>query len=254
MPMQVILLEHVDNLGNLGDIVKVKPGYARNFLIPQSKALRATDDNIAYFEAQKKEIEKKNEERKKEAAKDAKKLEGLKVAIIRHASESGQLYGSVAARDIAEAVTAKSGLSIGRSQVVIHDSFKTIGLFPVTVALHAEVKVDVTINVARSEDEAQIQEKTGKALIAEEEESIDTIKVKAEQELEDMSAKKDMLEESAFEAEREEEERRKAEEAEEQERAAKRAAKKAAKADEAEEEAEAESAEAAESESEEEQA
>src|SRR5688572_26488256 len=101
MPMQVILLERVDNLGNLGDLVKVKPGYARNYLIPQNKALRATDDNIAYFETQKKELEKQNEARRKEAEKESKKLEKLMVTIIRHASEGGQLYGSVSARDIA---------------------------------------------------------------------------------------------------------------------------------------------------------
>lgn len=249
MPMQVILLEHVDNLGNLGDVVRVKPGYARNYLIPQNKALRATDDNITYFETQKKEIEKKNETRRKEAEKESSKLQNLKVAIIRHASESGQLYGSVAARDIAEIVSAKSGLAVTRSQVIIHNAFKTIGLFPVTIALHPEVKIDVTVNVARTEEEARIQEKTGKAMIAEEEGSSAMVKAKAEQELDELTAKKSMLEESALEAEAEAEEHRKAEEAEDQERAAKRAVKKAAKAEaEAEEEAEVEVAEEAESE------
>lgn len=230
MAMQVILLERVDNLGDLGDVVKVKPGYARNYLIPQSKALRATDDNVAYFESQKKEIEKQNEAKRKEAEKDAKKLEGLTVAVIRHASESGQLYGSVAARDIAESVAAKSGLKIARSMVTIHDAFKTIGLFPVTIALHPEVKLDITVNIARSEDEAKIQAKTGKALIAEEEQSIDTVKAQAEEQLEKASAeaKKELMEEDAFKAEQEKAEEQARAEAEEKVKAEERAAKKAA--------------------------
>lgn len=248
MPMQVILLERVDNLGDLGEIVNVKPGYARNFLIPQSKALRATDDNIAYFEAQKKEIEKQNETKRKEAEKEATKLEGLKVAIIRHASESGQLYGSVAARDIAEAVSEKSGLKIGRSMVTIHDAFKTIGLFPVTIAMHPEVKVDVTVNVARSADEAKLQEKAGKALIAGQEETAAEVKAKAEVELDELTSKKDMLEEGALEAEQQRDAERAEREAEEQAKAEERAAKKAAAA------AEAEKAEAEEGESDAEEA
>lgn len=232
MPMQVILLERVDNLGNLGDLVKVKPGYARNFLIPQNKALRATDDNIAYFQAQKKELEKQNEVRRKEAEKDSKKLENLSVTVIRHASEGGQLYGSVAARDIAELVTAKSGLTVGRSMVTINDAFKTIGLFPVTVALHPEVKVQIKVNIARSEEEAKIQEKSGKALIASEMDSGEVAKAEAD------AALDEVLEESGLEIEKQKAEKKAQKSAEEQEKASKKAAKKAAKADSAEEGAE----------------
>ncbi len=232
MPMQVILLERVDNLGNLGDLVKVKPGYARNFLIPQNKALRATDANIAYFETQKKELEKQNEVKRKESEKDAKKLEKLMVVIVRHASEGGQLYGSVAARDIAEAVTAKSGLTVGRSMVVINDAFKTIGLFPMTIALHPEVKVQITVNIARSEDEAKIQEKSGKALIATDMESSEVKKAEADVALDAV------LEDSGLEIEKQKAEKKAKQATEDDEKKAKKAAKKAKKAEESEEMAE----------------
>ena len=169
MPMQVILLERVESLGNLGDVVSVKPGFARNFLIPQSKALRATKDNIAYFEARKKDIEKQNETKKKDAEKLAGSFKGLTVSLIRLASEDGSLYGSVSSRDIAEAVAKGSKLEVTRSMVVMNQNYKHLGLYPVTIALHPEVKVDVTVNIARSEEEAKIQLKTGKALIAEDE-------------------------------------------------------------------------------------
>lgn len=207
MSMEVILLERVDNLGDLGDVVSVKPGYARNFLIPQQKALRANDANLTYFKAQKTQIEKKNKEKKSESEKQAKKLEGLKVAIIRHAGEGGQLYGSVTARDIAESIGEVSGVKIRRSMVTIHEALKMIGLFPVTIALHPEVKLEVTINIARSEDEAKLQEKTGKALIAEEEgesqaEMIEKAEEKAEEKAQE--AKEEFLEDSALEAEKEE--------------------------------------------------
>lgn len=164
---QVILLERVDNLGAMGDTVSVKPGYARNYLLPQGKALRATKNNVAYFEAQKASLQAENEKRRKAAETESKKVEGLTVAIIRQASEGGQLYGSVAARDIAEALSQESGMTVTRGQVLLNQNFKLIGLFPVTVALHPEVKVEVTANIARSQDEAKIQLKTGKALIAE---------------------------------------------------------------------------------------
>lgn len=164
MPTEVILLERVDNLGQMGELVKVKPGYARNFLLPQKKALRATKENLAYFESQKKALEAQNLKKKEEAEKVAKKLDGMKVIIIRQAAEGGQLYGSVASRDIAEAVTA-NGIEIGRSQVQLNDAFKSIGLFKVSIALHPEVKVGITLNVARSAAEAATQEKTGKAAI-----------------------------------------------------------------------------------------
>lgn len=163
---QVILLEHVNNLGTIGDTVTVKQGYARNYLLPQGKALRATDDNIAYFETQKAAIEAENKKKRDAAEKESKKVADVTIALIRQASEGGQLYGSVAARDIAEELTEKTGIKIGRSQVEVNQNFKTIGLFTVPVALHPEVIVNVTVNIARSEDEAKVQEETGQALIA----------------------------------------------------------------------------------------
>ncbi|HRC27283.1 MAG TPA: 50S ribosomal protein L9 [Alphaproteobacteria bacterium] len=168
MPTQVILLERVEKLGAMGDVVAVKPGYARNYLLPQKKALRATKDNVAYFEAQKKHLEADNDKRRKGSEGLAKKLDGTRAALIRQASEGGQLYGSVTARDIATAVSAESGVDVTRQMVELNTNFKTLGLFPVTIALHPEVRVVVTINIARSVDEAEIQAKTGRALIAEE--------------------------------------------------------------------------------------
>jgi len=163
--MQVILLERVERLGNLGDEVTVKPGFARNFLLPQGKALRATSDNVAYFEKERKAIEAANDEKRKDAEKDAKALEGLTIDLIRQASEGGQLYGSVAARDISEAVREATKLSITRGQVDLNINLKMLGLFPVPVILHPEVKVDVTVNIARTADEAKVQRETGIALI-----------------------------------------------------------------------------------------
>lgn len=167
--MQVILLEQIEKLGKLGDEVTVKPGFARNYLLPQGKALRATTDNIAYFEKERKAIEAENAKKREAAAKDAKALEGLTVDLIRQASESGQLYGSVAARDISEAVREATKLNITRGQVDLNINLKTIGLFDVPVTLHPEVKVDVTVNIARTVDEAETQRKTGKAVIVEDE-------------------------------------------------------------------------------------
>jgi len=166
MATQVILLERVDNLGTLGDVFAVKPGYARNYLLPQKKALRASKDNVAFFEAQKKHLVAENDKRKGEAEKLAKKIDGIKVALIRQASEGGQLFGSVAARDIASEASKVSGVTVDRAMVQINQNFKLIGLFPVTIALHPEVKVTITINIARSVEEADTQAKTGKALIA----------------------------------------------------------------------------------------
>lgn len=162
---QIILLERVENLGQMGDVVKVRPGYARNFLLPHGKALRATKDNIAQFEAQKKVLEANNAKRKAEAEAVAKKMDSLHVVIVRQASEGGHLYGSVTSRDIADAVAA-TGMKVERSQVVVNQAFKTIGLFQVPVALHPEVKVDVTVNIARSEEEAKTQKSMGRALVA----------------------------------------------------------------------------------------
>ena len=165
MPTEIILLERIERLGKMGDVVKVKPGYARNFLLPQRKALRATKENLSYFEGQRKVLEAQNAERKAEAQKVAGKLEGLKVMIIRQASEAGSLYGSVASRDIADALASGSQITIARNQVDLNDAIKSIGLFPVKITLHPEVKVQITLNIARSAAEAATQEKTGKAAI-----------------------------------------------------------------------------------------
>lgn len=186
MSTQVILLERVDNLGDLGEIVNVKPGYARNYLLPQKKALRASKANIAYFEAQKKSLEADNEKKKKEAEKLAKKIDGITVSLIRQASESGQLFGSVNSRDIAKAVADESKEDITRNMVDLNQNVKTIGLIPVEVVLHPEVKVEVTVNIARSPEEAEIQESTGRALVADaaDEKPIEEIIDEAEQEIE----------------------------------------------------------------------
>jgi len=162
--MQVILLERVENLGKMGDVVNVRPGYARNFLLPRQKALRATKENVVFFEAQKKTLEGENLKKKAEAEKLAGKVDGITAAIIRQASEAGQLYGSVTARDIADAVAAK-GFKVDRTQVTLDRNYKLLGLYPVKLALHPEVTVTVTINIARSEEEAKIQEERGEALI-----------------------------------------------------------------------------------------
>lgn len=164
--MEVILLQRVDSLGNMGEKVRVKPGYARNYLLPQGKALRATEKNVAYFESQKAGLEKLNAERRAEAEKEAKKLEGMKVTIIRHASEAGQLYGSVSTRDIAEGINAQGKAEVARTMVTLSTTIKSVGLFPATVALHPEVKTEITVNVARSEEEAKVQLETGRALVA----------------------------------------------------------------------------------------
>ena len=167
--MKGILLERVERLGALGDEVTVKDGFARNYLLPQGKALRATPDNIAYFEKERKVIEDANAKRRDAAAKDAKKIEGLTIDLIRQASEGGQLYGSVAARDISEAITGASEITITRGQVDLNINLKTLGLFTVPVTLHPEVKVDITVNIARTAAEAEIQRKTGSVISASEE-------------------------------------------------------------------------------------
>ncbi|HEV8015422.1 MAG TPA: 50S ribosomal protein L9 [Stellaceae bacterium] len=156
--MDVILLERVENLGQMGQVVKVRPGYARNFLLPQKKAMRATKNNLTYFEQQRAQLEAQNLTRKSEAEEVAGKLEGLKVVIIRQAGESGQLYGSVSARDLSDAVTA-AGFTITRGQVVLDKPIKTLGLFALKVVLHPEVTVQVTANVAQSAEEAEMQAK-----------------------------------------------------------------------------------------------
>lgn len=161
--MEVILLERIESLGQMGEVVKVKPGFARNFLLPQKKALRASDANRKVFEARRAQLEAENLQRKSEAEKIAGKLDGLTVVLVRAASETGQLYGSVTARDVAEAVTA-AGFTIGRSQVRLDKGLKQLGLEAVRVQLHPEVGVNVTVNIARSPEEAETQAKLGRAL------------------------------------------------------------------------------------------
>jgi len=154
--MDVILLERVAKLGQMGEIVHVKNGYARNFLLPQGKALRATEANKKHFESQKVHLEARNLERKKEADVVAEKLNGQSFIVVRQAGETGQLYGSVSSRDIADLV-AEAGFGVARNQVVLDHPIKTIGLHEVVIALHPEVESTVTINVARSADEAERQ-------------------------------------------------------------------------------------------------
>ena len=154
--MQIILLERIGRLGQMGDVVNVKNGYARNFLLPQKKALRATPENLARFEKDRSQLEARDLELKKEAEAVAAKLTGKTFLAIRQAGDTGQLYGSVTPRDIAELVTA-GGFTVDRRQIVLDKPMKTLGLHPTRVALHPEVIVQVSLNVARSEDEAERQ-------------------------------------------------------------------------------------------------
>jgi large subunit ribosomal protein L9 len=154
--MQVVLLERIEKLGKMGDVVKVKDGFARNFLLPRKKALRATSDNIARFEKQRGELEKQSDEQKGQAAQIAERLEGKLFVVIRQAGDSGQLYGSVSTRDIADAVNV-TGFSIDRTDVQLDRPIKTLGLHKITIVLHPEVKAAVTVNAARSAEEAERQ-------------------------------------------------------------------------------------------------
>jgi large subunit ribosomal protein L9 len=161
--MDVILLQRIESLGQMGDVVKVKPGYARNYLLPEKKALRATKANREYFDKQRAQLEAQNLKAKGEAEAVAAKMgDTFAVVIIRSAGESGQLYGSVATRDVAEAVT-KAGVTINRSQVLLVQPIKELGLFKTRLALHPEVSVTITVNVAQSEEEAKLQAE-GKAV------------------------------------------------------------------------------------------
>jgi large subunit ribosomal protein L9 len=170
--MQVILLERVEKLGQMGDLVTVKPGYARNYLLPQKKAMRASEENVKFFEAQKVQLEAANLKAKDEAEAVASKLNGLKVAIIRQAGDMGQLYGSVSTRDIATAVEA-AGFTVSRQQVTLDRALKNIGLHDVTIRLHPEVVVTVVANIARTEEEANIQAETGSAMVASDDDEVE---------------------------------------------------------------------------------
>jgi large subunit ribosomal protein L9 len=166
--VDLVLLQRVEKLGQMGDVVKVKPGYARNFLLPQKKALRATKANLSRFEEQRAQLEAQNLKRREEAERVAERVGGLSVVIIRQAGESGGLYGSVSSRDISDACTA-GGLTINRTQVILNNPIKTLGLTKITVSLHPEVTIPVTVNVARSAEEAERQAK-GERVGANEEE------------------------------------------------------------------------------------
>ena len=168
--MDIILLERVAKLGQMGEVVSVKEGYARNYLIPQGKALRANASNLARFEAEKAQLEARNLETKSEAASLAEKLDGEQFVVIRSASDAGALYGSVTPRDAAEAAT-EAGFSVDKKQIVLQAPIKELGLHDLTVSLHPEVEATITLNVARSTEEAELQAsgKSIQELAAEEE-------------------------------------------------------------------------------------
>lgn len=164
--IEVILLERLEGWGQMGDVVKVKPGYARNYLLPQKKALRATKANLAYFETQRVQLEASNLARREEAQGIGNKIDGLSVVLIRQAGETGQLYGSVSARDIAVAL-GEEGLTVERSQIVLDRPIKTLGLTDIKVRLHPEVAVTITVNVARTAEEAEMQAESGEMVTEE---------------------------------------------------------------------------------------
>ena len=173
--IELILMQRVEKLGQMGDLVRVKPGYARNYLLPQKKAIRANKENLARFETERAQLEAQNLKRREEAERVAERVSGLSVVIIRQAGDSGSLYGSVSARDIAEGCTA-GGLSVSRHQVVLEHPIKTLGLANVRVVLHPEVSIGVVVNVARSPEEAEKQAR-GEAIGPTEDEDAYTLEV-----------------------------------------------------------------------------
>jgi len=195
--MQVILLERIGRLGQMGDVVNVKNGYARNFLLPQKKALRATQENLSRFEKDRTQLEARDLELKKEAEAVAGKLEGGKFIAIRQAGDTGQLYGSVTPRDIAEVVTS-GGFTVDRRQIVLDRPIKSLGLHPVKVALHPEVVVSITLNIARTEDEADRQARgEDVTVIKDEAPTLETYNPEAVFEEEALAARSEDGEESA---------------------------------------------------------
>ncbi|MGA7712448.1 MAG: 50S ribosomal protein L9 [Rhizomicrobium sp.] len=192
--MQVILLERVEKLGQMGDEVKVKDGFARNYLLPEKKALRATKANREYFTTQKAQLEANNLERKKDAEAVAKKLNGKTFVLLRQAGDRGQLYGSVSPRDISDVITT-GGFTVARGQVPLDKAIKSIGLVPVAVVLHPEVKVSITLNVARTEEEAERQAR-GEDVLAEKTDA-EEAKIAAEELFEEGAAPKEITEEEA---------------------------------------------------------
>ncbi len=181
--MDVILLQRIEKLGQMGDVVTVKPGYARNFLLPQKKALRATEANKTFFETQKAQLEADNLKRRQEAEAVAEKMDGVTVTLIRAASETGALYGSVSTRDVAEQVT-EAGFTLNRSQVVLDKPIKELGVHELRVQLHPEVLVDIRANVAKSADEAEAQlaAADGKPVVSAEEEEAEALFETADEE------------------------------------------------------------------------
>ena len=167
--MDVILLERIESLGQMGDVVSVKPGFARNYLLPRHKAMRATEENRSIFEQKRSQLEAVNLERRAEAESVAEQAKDVTVILIRQAGEAGQLYGSVSAKDVAAAVT-EAGVTVARSQVRLERPIKALGLHRVRVGLHPEVAITVTVNVARSEEESQVQAATGQAVVHRDEE------------------------------------------------------------------------------------
>ena len=202
--MQVILLERIEKLGQMGDVVKVKDGFARNFLLPRKKALRATKENVKKFEGQKAQLEARNLAARKEAEGVATKLDKQTFIILRQAGETGMLYGSVSTRDIADAITA-GGVSVNRDQVILDKAIKSLGLVDVRVQLHPEVRVSVTMNVARTVEEAERQARGENVLQTEAEQA----RAEAEAMFEEAAAARAAAEAEAEEAEANAETRKK---------------------------------------------
>ncbi|MCE2564339.1 50S ribosomal protein L9 [Komagataeibacter sp. FNDCF1] len=191
--VELILLQRVEKLGQMGEIVSVKPGYARNFLLPQGKAIRANAHNRERFERERVQLEAQNLKNREEAERLSERMHGLSVILIRQAGDSGSLYGSVTTRDIAEAAT-QAGLGITRNQVILPEPIKQLGLYEVSVALHPEVSMQVTVNVARSEEEAERQAR-GEEIGAEQDEE----PTLAELADEDVASEGEVSEETAVE-------------------------------------------------------
>jgi large subunit ribosomal protein L9 len=195
--MQIILLERVEKLGQLGDVVTVKPGYARNFLLPQGKAIRASKTNLEKFEQERADRETQNANQRSDAESRASSMSDLTVNLVRAASEMGQLFGSVSSRDIATAVT-EAGHAVDKRQVVMDKAIKTLGLFPIRVNLHSEVSITVTVNIARSLEEAETQAQLGRAVISSDQDDEDEPEMQAA-EAETASTEEDTAEAAAEE-------------------------------------------------------
>ena len=193
--MDVILLERIENLGQMGEVVNVKSGFARNYLLPQKKARRATEENKKYFETQRAQLEAANLEKRAEAESVVEQMGDVSIVLIRQAGDAGQLYGSVNARDVATAMT-EGGNTVTRAQIRLADPIKALGVYKVQVDLHPEVSIEVTTNVARTPEEADIQAKTGRAVMGEDEEEALALQA-AEEVFEEGAAPENLGEEDA---------------------------------------------------------